>query len=181
MNFMVKEVQFQHIKFAVFHTLFNEKVEKKSFLRRECLKQRYCLKHCLSATKKTIMSLIWKRHLTSFQYTTFVHCYPEANFRFNTNGNAIEQTGHELVIPCAIQFPNKLIAYYSISPTIYTELKTCLKRVYSLELFQNCNMTLWTSDLFSWFTTYHRWAYHLICFQNSRENFRSWVMFIWEL
>ena len=85
---------------------------------------------------------MWKRHLTSFQYTTVVHCYPEANFRFNTNGNAIEKTGHELVIPCAIQLPNKLIAYYSISTTIYTELKTCLKRVYSLELFKNCNMTL---------------------------------------
>ena len=71
------------------------------------------------------MSLIWKRHLnqqevTSFQYTAVVHCYPEADFRLNTNSNAMEQTDHELVSPCAIQLPNKLIAYHSISPTSYT-------------------------------------------------------------
>ena len=59
------------------------------------------------------------------------------------NGNAIEQTDHELVSSCAIQLPNKLIAYHSTSPTSYTGLETCLKRVYSLELLK----TFFFSDI----------------------------------
>ena len=47
-NFMVKEEQFQHIKFEVFHTLFetffNEKVEKKKLLAKRMFKTKVLFK-----------------------------------------------------------------------------------------------------------------------------------------
>ena len=122
-NFTVKEEQFQHIKFAVwqtlFETLFNEKIENKKLLeKKEYSKQ----KHYVPTTKKTSMLLRWKMHLINDKKLVFntLHLCTVSQRRISISTGMVmplskQTTNLDRLL--AIQLISRLIGCRSIRPT----------------------------------------------------------------